>query len=162
MRTYILILALLSSAQLCPPAHSQFGVPQKESPAEKLKKSKAKFKTQAVTALRPIPNVPAYPAPQNAQKFIRAQQYSALGQGDNCIVQSFLLRDPPDTVREFYRTQLTNNGWMLQPANAAGTQLLARRRKDGSSCHVMVAPSPEKGWKSFVQLRYVQFHPLED
>lgn len=163
MRTYLLIVALIATAQLCPPAHSQFGVQApKETPAEKLKKSKAKFKTAVMDRAMDIPNVPSYPASRGTQKFIRAQRYSALGNGDNCIVQTYLVKDVPETVREFYKSQLASYGWLLQPANAAGTQILARRRKEGSSCHIMVTPSPEKGYKALVQVRYVQFQPLGD
>lgn len=110
----------------------------------------------------PIPNVPDYPAPKGTSKFVRAIKYSSLGQGDNCIVQTFLLKEAPDNVRNWYTQTLGTYGWILQPANAANTQILARRRKEGASCHVMVTPAAEAGFKSAVQIRYVQFQPLVD
>lgn len=154
----LLVLTLTNQSAL-----AQFGQGQTPlTPQEKRKKAKEKFKTTAIMAPVPIPNVPEYPAQKGQSKFVRALKYSSLGQGDNCIVQSFLLKEPPDNVRNWYSQTLSNYGWLIQPANAANTQILARRRKEGASCHIMVSPSPEAGFKSFVQIRYVQFQPLVD
>ena len=158
-----LVVHLLLTCILAQAAYAQWGnQPAQQSPAEKRKAAKAKFKTVAMDKAMDIPGVPNYPISRGQQKFIRAVRYSSLGQGDNCIVQSFLLKDAPETVREFYSAQLSSGGWLVQPANPGNTQILARKRKEGSSCHVVISPSPEKGWKTYVNLRYVQFQPLAD
>lgn len=133
-----------------------------ESPQQKKKKMQERFKSTPFNSLMSIPNVPDYPSAKGSSKFVRGLKYSALGQGDNCIVQTFLLKDPPDIVREWYQQTLANAGWIMQAANPKGTQILGRKRKEGTSVHVMVAPSPEKPWKCMVQVRYVQFQPLSD
>ncbi len=141
---------------------------QTSSPKEQRKQAAQKFTSAEIKDPVTIPNVPAYPAGAKNIKFVRGLKYSSLGQGDNCIVQTFMLKDPPETVREFYNQQLTAYRWFVQPANPAGTQILARRIKDGASVHIMVSPigksaSPQnKQYKSNVQIRYVQWSPLTD
>lgn len=109
-----------------------------------------------------IPNCDFYPAGPGKFKYIRGIRYASLGEGDNCIVQTVLFKDPPDTIREWYRQMLTGYGWNIQAANRSATQILARRPKEGASCHIMVSNSPQKQYRSLVQIRYVQFHPLSD
>ncbi|MBX9771137.1 MAG: hypothetical protein K2X29_07185 [Candidatus Obscuribacterales bacterium] len=158
----LLLTCVFSQAAFAQWGQLQTPAQSAQSAAEKRKKAQAKFKTTCMDRAMDIPGVPNYPSSRGAQKFIRALKYSSLGQGDNCIVQSFLLKDQPETVREFYSAQLSSGGWLVQPANAANTQILARKRKEGSSCHVVVSKSPEKGWNSMVNVRYVQFQPLAD
>lgn len=152
----------------CSPAFAQLPG-QQMSPQEKRKLAKQKFKTQEFPQPVKIPNLPDYPASKGGIKFVRGLKYSSLGQGDNCVVQNFLLKDPPETVKEFYNQQLASNRWFIQPANASGTQILARRPKEGASCHIMVTPSPQQSaspdrrmFKTAVQIRYVQWQPLSD
>lgn len=133
-----------------------------ETPAQKKKKMQEKFKSTPFNAQMALPGVPDYPAPKGASKFVRGIKYSALGQGDNCVVQSILLRDPPEVVRDWYQATLSSQGWLVQPANPRSTQILGRKRKEGSSVHVMATPSPEKPWKCMLQVRYVQFQPLDE
>lgn len=128
---------------------------------ERFKRTKAQFKTAGVPQPMRIPNVDFYPAVRGKFKFIRGLRYPSLGAGDNCIVQTVLYKDPPDTIREWYRNMLIGYGWNLQAANRSATQLLARRPKEGASCHIMVSRSPQKEFASLVQIRYVQFHPLD-
>ena len=134
---------------------------QNLSKEERFKRTKAQFKTAGVSQPMRIPNVDFYPAGPGKFKYIRGIRYPSLGGGDNCIVQTVLFKDPPDVIREWYRNMLVQYGWNLQAANPSGTQILGRRRKEGASCHVMVSKSPQKEFKSLVQIRYVQFHPLD-
>lgn len=164
IRLGILLSVFLAVCQ--DPSLAQF--PGQQSAKEKRKEAAAKFTTASIKDPVAIPNVPAYPASPKTMKFVRGLKYSSLGKGDNCIVQTFMLKDPPEQVREFYNQQLTAYRWFVQPANPAGTQILARRVKDGASVHIMVSPtsksaSPEnKAYKSSVQIRYVQWAPLTD
>lgn len=156
------LLLLGMSCQLC---YAQWGTPAAQDPrviAEQKKKSKDRFRTTALKKFMEIPNVPIYPSMRDkgSAKFIRAQKYSSLGSGDNCIVQSVLLKDQPDMVRDWYRQSLTNQGWSVKSANATNTQILARKVKEGASLHVMVGNSTEKPYKSVLQLRYSQFQPI--
>lgn len=143
----LVILAMNLSAEAAPT----------EKGAKRQAKTKAMFKTTMLPRQENIPNVPAFPG---KVKFVRGLRYGSLGNGDNCIVQTFYVKEQPDTVREWYRTSLASYNWSVQSANAANTQILARRPKDGASCHIMVSGSPDKEYKCLVQLRYVQFHPL--
>lgn len=156
-RIAISIMILLGWNTSCSDAFAQ----QNLSKEERFKRTKAQFKTAGVPQPMRIPNVDFYPANRGKFKFIRGLRYPSLGQGDNCIVQTVLYKDDPDTIREWYRNMLMGYGWNLQAANRSATQLLARRPKEGASCHIMVSRSPQKDFKSLVQIRYVQFHPLD-
>ncbi|MBX9723328.1 MAG: hypothetical protein K2X81_18130 [Candidatus Obscuribacterales bacterium] len=167
MRSYYqLSLIALSLVSLWQPAFAQnWG--QAAKPAEtkeaRMKRQKAQFKTTVIDRPVTIPNMPQYPAQRGGMKLMRAFKYSSLGQGNNCIVQTFSLKDPPDMVRDWYAGALAQYGWSVQPANQRNTQLLGRRIKDGSSVHIMISPSTDKvNSKTVVQIRYMQFPPLGD
>lgn len=176
MRSILPISFVLLSSSWLQPAVAQNWGPLTAPPSPKdrralaeaeQKKTRQKFKTSTVDKITPIPGVPEYPGGKRNMKFIRALKYSSLGQGDNCVVQSFLVKDPPDSVRQWYQGAVSaSNGWTVQPANMSGTQILARRPKDGASVHIMVsecAPVEKKnGFKAQVQLRYVQWVPLAE
>lgn len=163
---YQLSLIALSIACLWQPALAQnWGQPAKqgETKEARIKRQKAQFKSTVVDKPITIPNMPIYPAQRGGMKLMRAFKYSSLGQGNNCIVQTFALKDPPDMVRDWYSGALTQYGWSVQPANIRNTQLLGRRIRDGSSVHVMISPSADKSkGKTVVQIRYMQFPPLGD
>lgn len=160
----LLMLSCLSVEQ----AWAQWGAPAKQ-PLDRAtieankKKSKAKFTSKRLDKLQTIPYVPQYPATGKNIMIVRAIQYSTLGKGDNCIVQTFLVKDPAANVRDWYKQGLNNYGWKVQSANKTETQILGRRVKDGSSVHIMVLDSTghkKDGFKSQVQLRYVQWVPF--
>lgn len=152
-------LILLTCWGSVPSASAQLGG---LSAAEKRKRSREAFKTASVAKPESIPNVPFFPAQPGKFKFIRGLRYASMGEGANCIVQTILFKEPPDVIRDWYRQTLPSYQWVLQSGNPANTQILARRIKEGASCHIMVSNSPQKDFKSLVQIRYVQFHPLDD
>jgi hypothetical protein len=159
-------LFLLSCFCLAAPCWGQTATSDKRSAFEaERRQTRATFKTTGVNQLTPVPYVQDYPAGKKDIKLIRALKYSTLGKGNNCLVQSFLVKDRPEDVRVWYKQNLVNNHWSVQAANAAQTQILGRRVKDGANVHIMVSETPPKtqdGFKSMVQIRYTQWTPLSD
>ncbi len=147
-----------------------WGVPSKDDRATieaKKKKSKEKFTSSRVKTLQTIPFVPPYPASGASLKLIRALQYSSLGKNEHCIVQTFLVRDMPSQVRDWYVSTLNSGGWTLQQGNKTGMQVIGRRRKDGTTVHLMVsnvgdASERKKGFRTSIQLRYIQWSPIKE
>lgn len=138
--------------------------PTAQEIAERKKRQRQQYKSTRLPARVTIPFLPDYPAQKNGIKLVRAIKYSSLGQGNNCIVQTFSLKDQTDAVRNWYQGTLTSNGWAVSAANRTGTQILGRKVKQGASVHIMISPIKEKSsaFRTQVQVRYIQFQPLPD
>lgn len=116
-----------------------------------VKKKVGDFRAQYIKKVD-FPGIPPYPG---ANKLIRAVQLPKLGKGNITIMQSWLVRDEPQKVRDFYAQQLASNNWNPKTTNKGNTQLVGHR-EGNENCQVMINPGYAEGYKTMLQIRYTK------
>ena len=141
-----------------PPVSAQnaASTPSANANAPNQVRKKTNYKSKYVTKAFELPGIPTYPGKNS--KLLRAVELPNLGKGNITVLQSFLVKDPPEQVRDYYVQQLSDNKWNPKSGNRTNTQLQGSR--DSEHCQVMVNPafssSQGSGYKTMLQIRYTK------
>jgi hypothetical protein len=133
---------------------------RKAKAAERAKKMRETYRTETAKEAS-IPYLPSYPN-KKSLKLIRALKYPSLGGGISMYVETYAVKEPADSVRDWYKQALVGSGWIVKANNGSGTQIVGNRSKEGATVTISVSGSPDKGkptgkdFKTQLQIKYQQ------
>jgi hypothetical protein len=118
--------------------------------SKKHRHGKGQYQT---TNLSSAPSLPYLPTPPGT--FVRAQEYTQLG-NENCCVMQFKLSSTPEAIIQWYQQALTAKGWSINPTKVKPQFLTAERRADDLIVTIRSQPAATTAGQSIATIRYLK------